>query len=108
MAAFHGLYVGVNLTPKATQRFARKKPWNLDGGQPDPDDKHCILKVKADEVSDTWVTWGGLQSSTVDWTAACIEEAWVIISDEDVTARPELQIEQLRDELQALRGADSA
>ncbi len=103
MAAFHGLYVGVNLPPNANQRFAHHEPWTLDGVQPNPDDKHCLVKVKSDHDTDTWVTWGGLQTSTTEWTSACIEEAWVIITSEDVNARQELKIDQLRDQIDALR-----
>jgi hypothetical protein len=33
-----------------------------------------------------WVTWGALQQSTLPWTAAALEEIWVIITEEDAKA----------------------
>ena len=58
MAAFHGVYVGVNLTDDADQLFGQEQPWTTaNGEQPDPNDGHCIVKVKADGTQfDGWVT----------------------------------------------------
>lgn len=88
MAAFHGLYVGVNLTDDADSLFGAGKPWTVaDGQKADPNDGHCIVKVRADGHStDTWVTWGALQPSTRDWTAACLDEAWAVVTSEDEAA----------------------
>ena len=85
MAAFHGLYVGVDLTDSANNQFDAGQPWTVSAGErPDPSDGHCIVKVKADgQQYDTWVTWGALQQSTREWTAACIQEAWAVITSED-------------------------
>ena len=104
MQAFHGLYVGVNLTDNADQLFEQGQPWTLSGEQPDPNDGHCIVKVKADGTTDTWVTWGALQPAVTAWTAACLDEAWVIITAEDVTATADLDIAQLRNDINALQG----
>jgi hypothetical protein len=103
MNAFHGLYVGVNLTPNADQLFEQGQPWTLDGVQPDPSEGHCIVKVKADTGTDTWVTWGALQPSNTDWTGACLEEAWVIITTEDAGATQNLDITQLKSDIDALK-----
>ena len=82
MSAFHGAYVGVNLTDDADRLFGQHEPWTVSGGQrSDPNEGHCIVKVGADgHQLDTWVTWGALQQSTLAWTAACLDEAWVIIT----------------------------
>jgi hypothetical protein len=92
MAAFHGLYVGVDLTADANAQFNAGQTWALHpGDRPNPQDGHCMLKVKADgKQLDTWVTWGVLQPSTRDWTAACIQEAWAIVSTEDQAAQLDL------------------
>ena len=107
MAQFHGLYVGVNLTPNCDQLFEQGQPWALNGEQPDPSEGHCIVKVKADDQSDGWVTWGALQPSTVGWSSACLDEAWVIITDEDVKATQNLDITQLQADINALHGTGS-
>ena len=105
MAAFHGAYVGVNLTDDADQLFGEHEPWTVAGGQqPDPNDGHCIVKVASDGSQlDTWVTWGALQKSTLAWTAACLDEAWVIITQEDAKAA-NLDINALRADIDALHG----
>jgi hypothetical protein len=104
MAAFHGLYVGVNLTDDADPLFGKGEPWTTANGEkPDPNEGHCIVKVGADGSQlDTWVTWGALQKSTRDWTAACLDEAWAIITSEDEA--PSLDIAALRADIDALKG----
>ena len=104
MAAFHGLYCGVNLTDDADELFGEGKPWTTaNGEQPNPSEGHCIVKVKADGSLDGWVTWGAIQPSTVDWTAACLDEAYVIITQEDADAVG-LDIAALRADIDALSG----
>lgn len=105
MAAFHGAYVGVNLTDDADQLFEQHKPWSTAQGQrPDPSEGHCIVKVAADGKDyDRWVTWGGIQRSTLAWTAACLDEAWVVITHEDEQS-PLLDIASLRKDIDALHG----
>jgi hypothetical protein len=105
MAAFHGAYVGVNLTDDAETLFSQGEPWTTaNGEQADPNDGHCIVKVAADGSQfDTWVTWGAEQKSTLAWTAACLDEAWAIITQEDATAA-NLDIAALRADIDALQG----
>jgi len=105
MAAFHGAYVGVNLTDDAEQLFGQQQPWTTaNGEQPDPNDGHCIVKVKADGSQyDGWVTWGAVQESTRQWTAACLDEAWVIITQDDAAAGS-VNLTALRADIDALHG----
>jgi hypothetical protein len=107
MAAFHGVYAGVNLTKNANELFKQGQPWTTaDGQRPDPTDSHCIVKVATDgSTTDTWVTWGALQQSTLAWTAVCLDEAWVIITQEDA-ADANLNIAQLRGDIDALNGTE--
>jgi hypothetical protein len=88
MHTFHGLYVGVNLTDDADELFSTHQPWTVaQGQQPDPNAGHCIVKVKAQgntgQHLDTFVTWGALQNATQQWSAACLDEAWAVITSED-------------------------
>jgi hypothetical protein len=109
MQAFHGVYAGVCLTSDAEQLFAQGQPWTVAAGeQPDLNAGHCILKVAADDPAgpgalDGWVTWGAVQDSTPEWTRACLEEAWVIITAEDAQAAS-LDIAALRADIEALHG----
>ena len=103
--AFHGVYSGVDLTGNADQLFGEGVPWTLAGGmQPDPSEGHCILKIAADgKGCDGWVTWGARQDSDEAWTAACLQEAWVIVTGEDARAAS-LDIAALRADIDALHG----
>jgi hypothetical protein len=105
MAAFHGVYVGVNLTADADQLFNQQQPWTTaNGEQPDPSDGHCIVKVKADGSQyDAWVTWDAVQQSTLQWTAACLDEAWAIITPEDAAAG-NVDLAALQADINALKG----
>jgi hypothetical protein len=102
MAAFHGVYAGVNLTSDADSLFEQGKPWTVaDGQRPNPAEGHCIVKVAADgQQTDTWVTWGAAQRSTLGWTKACLEEAWVIITHDDGT----VDLPTLRADIDVLHG----
>lgn len=85
LQAFSGVYCGVTLTDDADDLFTQGQPWTTaDGQQPNPESGHCIVKVRADgNALDGYVTWGTLQEATTDWTAACLDEAWVVITTED-------------------------
>lgn len=104
MALFHGLYVGVNLTDDADALFEKGEAWSVTAGEKaDPNDGHCIVKVKADGSQyDTWVTWGALQQSTLAWTSACLEEAWAVVTTEDEAAC--LKMDELLADIKALHG----
>jgi hypothetical protein len=97
----------VNLTDDADNLFEQGQPWTTaNGEQADPNDGHCIVKVKADGSQyDGWVTWGAVQESTLSWTTACLDEAWVIITEEDAQATS-LDIGKLRADIDALHGQD--
>ncbi len=105
MAAFNGLYVGVNLTSDADQLFEEGKPWTVAHGErPNPQEGHCIVKVKADgNQTDGWVTWGALQESTTEWSTACLDEAWVIIAPQDA-ASASIDLAALKADIDALHG----
>jgi TIR domain len=108
MAAFHGVYAGVNLTGDADALFEHDQPWTTSHGQqPNLDDGHCVVKVAADgREFDEWVTWGAVQKSTREWSSACVEEAWVIITEED-GASASIDLAALRADIDALHGTDS-
>ena len=114
MQAFKGAYAGVNLTDDADELFSAGQPWTVaQGQQPDPQEGHCIVKVRAaggpietPGGGDGWVTWGALQRSYIQWTAACLQEAWVIITSEDEAAKVDLAA--LRADIDALGGTGGA
>jgi hypothetical protein len=103
MQAFGGVYVGVDLTGDAEQLFGDGQPWTVaNGEQPDPDMGHCIAGVKATATGRTYVTWGAEQEATADWSAACLTEAWAIVTSEDEAAK--LDMASLIADIEALHG----
>jgi hypothetical protein len=87
---FRGLYVGVSLTDDAQQLFQNGIWTTANGQQPNPNFGHCILKTGVDALLDTYVTWGALQKATVDWSAVCADEGWVIITTQDQAANVDM------------------
>ena len=105
MAAFHGLYAGVNLTDDADNLFQQGQPWNgrqRRAARSELGPLHREVGADAGQY-DSWVTWGAEQKSTHCWTAACLDEAWVIISQEDANATG-LDLAALRADINALHG----
>jgi hypothetical protein len=81
-----GVLMGVSLTDDAEDLFSNGQPWTVaDGEGPDPNEGHGILRVKAESAGGdrTIVTWGADQLTTAAWEAACAEEYWLVITDED-------------------------
>lgn len=83
MAAFGALIIGVQLTDDADQLFEQGQAWTVaNGEQPDPNDGHCIVKVKSDENGDTYVTWGADQAATKAWSKACVTDVYAVVTHE--------------------------
>jgi hypothetical protein len=49
---------------------------------------NCIVKVKADGKGlDGYITWGAVQAATEQWTQACLQEAWLVVTTEEQLAK---------------------
>lgn len=84
IAAFGGVYVGVDFPASAMEQFNREQEWTVvrsyvEGG-------HCIWVGKYDENSLTCITWGAEQRMTQEWWDAYVEECWVLITQEWIEA----------------------
>lgn len=82
-----GVLLGVSLTDDADDRFNQGLPWTTANGQkPDPNEGHAIIKVKSTsaEGDGTIVTWGADQVCDHGWLSACIDEAWAIVTKDDM------------------------
>jgi hypothetical protein len=102
MSLFHGLYVGCDLTADADALFQQELPWTTANGETPSGDSHCMVKVGTDGTSlDTWACWTGLQHSTLAWTAACVREAWVMVTPADAHL---VNLAALRAQIDALGG----
>ena len=82
-----GVILGVNLTADANTLFNEGKPWTVANGEtPDPAEGHAILKTGAVTATGNGVvvTWGALQVTEYGWEQACVEEAWAIVTKDDM------------------------
>jgi hypothetical protein len=107
LQTFHGLYVGCALTPDADALFGAGQPWTVDQGQkPDPSQGHCVVLVGATGTGptdlDTYVTWGALQHATPAWSSICVDESWIVVTDEDQADK--LDMPKLLGDIRSLHG----
>lgn len=109
MLMFNGVLTGVALTDDAEQLFAQHQPWTTAQGEnADPNLGHDVLLVGyGADGSGTVVTWGDTQGFDAGWEAACLQDAWVIITSEDA-ARAGVDIAALDAAIQGWGGTLAA
>lgn len=83
--AFGGLYVGVNFPASAMQQFDQHQPWTVVAGS-QIEGGHAIHVGAYTGAELTCVTWGALQGLDESWWAAYVEEAWVVVTQDWITA----------------------
>lgn len=85
--AYDFAYLGINVTQAMMDAFDAGQPWTQETAQGEVLGGHCIPAVGYDSNFLYVVTWGKVQS--VAWPAwhAIAEEAWAVITGEDVTAQ---------------------
>ena len=109
LQAFKGIYVGVDLTDDADELFGQGSPWTVSAGQqPDPNDGHCVVGVKATATDRTYVTWGAEQAADAGWSAACLQEAWVILTSTEDAVAAGVDLAALTADIDALGGTPPA
>ena len=107
---FGTVYLGINVPQSAVDQFHAGQPWsytgdqNIVGGHAIPVQKWGTHETGEIEV----VTWGQLQRMTRTFWYEYVEEAWVVFSDDWLTARSDtiegFDIEQLRNAFTMLTG----
>jgi hypothetical protein len=90
LAHFNVVVVGVNLNPQADQQFATGFPWNVGpGDEPDPSEGHAVLFVYRGSPTGTagYISWGQQVIATGAWQAACPQQAFAVITEQEAEAR---------------------
>lgn len=87
-AAFGVVLLGFYFPRSAWQQFERQRAWDVvdpDGGNAGG---HAVLGARYDVAMGQWywITWGKEHPVTFDFIAEYAEEAWVVASDEWVSA----------------------
>ena len=88
LATFGSLYVGINFPESAMTQFSHGQPWDvvpdatIEGGHA----IHVGYYGPDDEVNWKLVTWGAVQGMTQRFWDEYVEEAWVVITPEWLSA----------------------
>jgi hypothetical protein len=104
LQAFDVVIVGVILNPDADEQFENGQAWDVGpGDEPDPQDGHAVLYLKAATPTGpfVWCSWGQQQPSTLAWKNACLQQAFAVVTDPDAVAS---FYPQLVADLKALKG----
>ena len=104
---FGALYIGIAVPAVAQQQFAQGLPWDLTHTSRDYDivGGHCVVITARTETGGTVVTWGQEQPFTNEWLSTYLEEAWAVVTPEQIEADGNgfgLDMVQLRADLDRL------
>jgi hypothetical protein len=108
---FGTVYLGVAVPESAMEQFAAGEPWSVVRGSPIEGGHAIPLQAFAESgpAPLAVVTWGQLQPVTEKWFSTYVEEAWVIITDDWLSANGEtcegLDLKSLESDFTALTGA---
>ena len=79
---FNGTLVGVQLPDNAQDQFSAGQSWELTQ-PPDPEEGHAIFHPGYGSLGGDYVTWAKWdQKASSAWEAACIDEEYVIITED--------------------------
>jgi hypothetical protein len=86
--AFGALYIGIAVPAVAQEQFAQGRPWSLTHTQADYQivGGHCVVITSKTLAGGTVVTWGQEQPFTNAWLSTYLEEAWVMVTPEQIEA----------------------
>ena len=99
--------VGVSLNPQADQQVENGQSWDVGpGDEPDPNEGHAVLYVKASSASGpfTYASWGQLCNATPAWQQACPQQAFAVVTDPDSLTTNGFPTAQLLADLSELGG----
>lgn len=83
LALADAVVAGVNLNPQADTQAESGNAWDVGpGDESDPTDGHAIelLSVAALGGPTTWATWGMTVRATPRWRAACVQQAFAVLT----------------------------
>jgi len=105
---FGHVYVGANVPYSALYQFDQGKPWDVVRRSPIAGGHAVNVGYAADGHNLRCVTWGAVQELTARWWDAYVEEAWVAVSGEWLSAAgaspPGLDLAQLGEAFTSLTG----
>lgn len=84
LRVFGALMVGVTVSQSAMDQFDAHAPWTVVGGSPTLGG-HCV-HVGFDGTDFRCVTWGAVQEISLPWWQQCVDEVWVPITPEWLSA----------------------
>jgi hypothetical protein len=108
LQTFGTVYLGINCPQSAESQFSAGEVWSVVPGSPNAGG-HAIPLQRWDDAplgDMEIVTWGSLQRMTLEFATTYIEEAWVPVSADWLTARGDtitgIDLAQLESDLSAV------
>lgn len=83
---FGALLVGIDFPVSAAKQFAAGKPWTLVGRDGGSEGGHAIHVGQFEPKAYKLTTWGRVQTMTDSFADKYVDEAWVVITPEWLTA----------------------
>lgn len=83
---FGSVLMGIDVTQHAMQQFARREPWDASPNAGTPIGGHAIHAGRYDDTGFQVASWGRLQRMTTAFAERYLEEAWVVITPEWLSA----------------------
>ena len=101
ISMFGGVYLGFNVQENCVEEFQAGQPWTPG---PLTNEGHAVYAVDYTASDLTVLTWGNIQHATWDWWDACVDEAFVILSQQAAQPdfAPGFNFAQLQADINAL------
>jgi hypothetical protein len=77
------LYCGFNVPQSAMEQFNGGQPWSVVKGSP-IEGGHCVTIGAYSQTGLSAVTWGAVQGMTWQFFETYFDEAWMLVSEDDV------------------------
>lgn len=86
--AFGALYLGISVPVNAQAQFAQEQSWHLTDTPADHQivGGHCVVLAARSSGGGSVVTWGTTQTYDDAWLLQNLEEAWAVLTPEQLAA----------------------
>jgi hypothetical protein len=102
----NGAYIGLALPDSWKDQIDRGQPWDIipgPGGQPNPQNGHCVYLCGYTSDGPVCVTWGRKQQMTWKFFTACCDEAYAIVDNRNrFTKNSPVDVKKLKNILETL------
>ena len=97
-------YIGIKVPAACETQFQQHQPWSITNTPADDQilGGHCVILVGYDSQYFYAITWGSVQKIEYTWLTKYMDEAWAVIPPEISKGYNGLNLEQLKQDIEAL------